>query len=60
MRPMKYVIQQLRRMRVWQFVYAIFVLAALAGAPDSKDSGKALAEPGPDAAADVHYLRAAQ
>ncbi len=36
MQPMKYAIQQLRRMRVWHLVYAIFVAAALAGANDGR------------------------
>jgi len=34
--PMNYAIQQLRRMRAWHVVYAIFVVVALAGAADGR------------------------
>ena len=41
MRPMIYAIQQLRRMRAWHVVYAIFVVLALAGATDGRAEDEA-------------------
>ena len=38
---MNYAIQQLRRVRAWHVVYAIFVVAALAGAPDGRAEDEA-------------------